>query len=87
MLGDARVLHRALTHSSHVHEKTLIDGSDALRDNEQLEFLGDAVLGFLISESLVAPLDRGGRDCLAGSRDREGCLSHSSKGSVVNIRS
>jgi ribonuclease III len=60
---DREILHRALTHSSHVHEKTLIDGRDALRDNEQLEFLGDAVLGFLISESLVArnPSHREGR--------------------------
>ncbi len=48
------VLDRALTHSSHVHEKTLSGEDQALQDNEQLEFLGDAVLGFLISESLVA---------------------------------
>jgi ribonuclease III len=60
---DRELLHRALTHSSHVHEKTLVEKSDALRDNEQLEFLGDAVLGFLISESLVArnPGHREGR--------------------------
>ena len=51
---DRAVLDRALTHSSHVHEKTLSGEAQALQDNEQLEFLGDAVLGFLISESLVA---------------------------------
>jgi ribonuclease III len=49
---NREVLHRALTHSSHVHEKTL--AGDSQSHNEQLEFLGDAVLGFIISESLVA---------------------------------
>ena len=44
------LLRRALSHSSHVHEQP----SDDSCDNEQMEFLGDAVLGFLISESLVA---------------------------------
>jgi ribonuclease-3 len=48
------LLYRALTHSSHANEKQagkLL--SATLADNEQLEFLGDAVLGFLISEDLV----------------------------------
>jgi ribonuclease-3 len=60
---NREILHRALTHSSHVHEKSLVEKSDTLRDNEQLEFLGDAVLGFLISECLVArnPGHREGR--------------------------
>lgn len=40
---DAALLKRALTHSS--------AGDD---DNEQLEFLGDRILGFLISEMLVS---------------------------------
>jgi len=47
---DGQILNRALTHSSHRHEK----GGQALRDNEQLEFLGDSILGFLVSETLVA---------------------------------
>jgi ribonuclease-3 len=46
------LLERALTHSSHVHEKGAGAGA-ALRDNEQLEFLGDSILGFLVSEALV----------------------------------
>src|SRR5579872_3196178 len=50
---DRAILDRALTHSSLVHEKTAGDGPDTLQDNEQLEFLGDSVLGFLVSESLV----------------------------------
>ena len=45
---NADLLQQALTHSSHANEKNLGHG-----DNEQLEFLGDAVLGFLISDFLV----------------------------------
>src|SRR5580704_8440067 len=51
--ADREILRRALTHSSHVHEQVLVDGEAASRDNEQLEFLGDSVLGFLISEDLM----------------------------------
>ena len=47
------VLLRALTHSSRVHESQAPESSDLPADNEQMEFLGDAVLGFLVSESLV----------------------------------
>jgi len=47
---DATLLTRALTHSSHTHET--LGGQDC-SDNEQLEFLGDAVLGFLVSARLV----------------------------------
>ena len=48
---DRSLLERALTHKSHVYEK-LASGS-TLGDNEQLEFLGDAILGFVVSECLV----------------------------------
>jgi len=51
--ADRELLCRALTHSSHVHEQAAAGGPEALRDNEQLEFLGDSVLGFLISEELL----------------------------------
>jgi ribonuclease-3 len=37
------LLKRALTHRSYLNEN-----SDALEDNERLEFLGDAVLGFVV---------------------------------------
>jgi len=47
---DRALLWRALTHSSHTHE-TL--GPEAGQDNEQMEFLGDAVLGFVVSARLV----------------------------------
>src|SRR2546422_10386920 len=53
--GNRELLERALTHSSHVHEKAMGAGAP-LEDNEQLEFLGDSILGFLISEALVERL-------------------------------
>ncbi len=52
---NREVLERALTHSSHVHERPA-GNTTPLADNEQLEFLGDAILGFLISEALVEQL-------------------------------
>ena len=48
---DRELLERALTHKSKVYEKSA-EGQIAA-DNEQLEFLGDAILGFAVSESLV----------------------------------
>ena len=51
---NRELLLRALTHSSRVHESQAAELSDPSSDNEQMEFLGDAVLGFLVSESLVA---------------------------------
>jgi ribonuclease-3 len=44
---DSQLLKKALTHSSHAHEQISDDG-----DSEQLEFLGDAVLGFIVSDLL-----------------------------------
>ncbi len=42
---DRSLLVRALTHRSFVNES----GRDNLKNNESLEFLGDAVLGFIDS--------------------------------------
>ena len=50
--SDSQMLRRALIHSSHAHEVRTGPGSPE-HDNEQLEFLGDSILGFLISEALV----------------------------------
>lgn len=58
---DRELLIRALTHRSWVSER---DASRPERiDNEQLEFLGDSILGFLVSEALVRrhPTVREGR--------------------------
>src|ERR1043166_4501840 len=44
---DLHLLEQALTHSSHANERNA-----EVLDNEQLEFLGDAVLGFLVSDFL-----------------------------------
>ncbi len=44
---DPALLHQALVHRSYSHEK----GEE--KNNEPLEFLGDAVLGFLVAELIV----------------------------------
>lgn len=49
---DIGLLNRALTHKSYRFEQAPHAGPPA-QDNEQLEFLGDAVLGFIVSEQLV----------------------------------
>jgi ribonuclease-3 len=46
--GDLGLLDRALTHSSHAHEEP----SPTARDNEPLEFLGDSVLGMVVTDLL-----------------------------------
>jgi len=52
------LLQQALTHSSHAREAESRNGGEAnfvadfVADNEQLEFLGDAVLGFVTSQEL-----------------------------------
>jgi ribonuclease-3 len=48
---DRELLLRALTHRSWVSE---LSPRLPQNDNEQLEFLGDSVLGFLVSEALVS---------------------------------
>ena len=50
--GDRGILLQALTHTSFGHEY-LQDKSIALRDNERLEFLGDAILDVVVSDILL----------------------------------
>jgi ribonuclease-3 len=45
---DRGLLEHALTHRSRVHE----DASGGVFDNESLEFLGDAILGFVVADML-----------------------------------
>ncbi len=48
------LLDQALTHASHARESTATPASGPTRgsDNEQLEFLGDSILGFITSEEV-----------------------------------
>ncbi len=46
--SDLSLLQRALTHSSYLHEHE----DEVLEDNERLEFLGDAVLDFMVAAML-----------------------------------
>jgi ribonuclease-3 len=48
---NRKLLERAITHKSRAYEKNL---HHVLDDNEQLEFLGDSILGFVVSDLLVA---------------------------------
>jgi ribonuclease-3 len=50
--SNQELLRRAFTHTSFANETRTGHGSP-LDDNEQLEFLGDSVLGFLAAEALV----------------------------------
>lgn len=48
--GEVDHLEEALTHRSFSNEQR----KEGLRDNQRLEFLGDSVLGFCVSEALMA---------------------------------
>jgi ribonuclease-3 len=50
--GDRAILLQSLTHTSYGHE-FLQEKSIALRDNERLEFLGDAILDVVVSDILL----------------------------------
>lgn len=61
------VLERALTHRSYTKEKT---GSSRGASNEQLEYLGDTVLGLLVSEHLIRAHPRESEGELSKRRSR-----------------
>ncbi len=50
--GDDTVLMQALTHTSYGHEHHP-EAPVALRDNERLEFLGDAILDAVVTDILL----------------------------------
>lgn len=49
---DRNLFEQALTHSSFAREAESAEGGESHGDNEQLEFLGDAVLAFVVSQEL-----------------------------------
>lgn len=49
---DSSLLERALTHRSLAYETNPESLTDTQADNEQLEFVGDAVLGLIVAEDL-----------------------------------
>jgi ribonuclease-3 len=59
---DRGLLEHAMTHTSRAHE----DPSGGVVDNESLEFLGDAVLGFVIADILFADF----ADCDEGQKSK-----------------
>ena len=73
---DAKLLDRALTHSSAVPELRAARGEDIafagseVQDNERLEFLGDAVLELLTSEFLLKNFPEWTEGQLSKSRAR-----------------
>ncbi|OFZ21723.1 MAG: ribonuclease III [Bdellovibrionales bacterium GWB1_55_8] len=50
--GDRRILLQSLTHTSYGYE-FLQEKTVAMRDNERLEFLGDAILDLVVSDILL----------------------------------
>jgi len=70
--GNRELLGRALTHSSAIPELRAADPGDVqpAENNEQLEFLGDAVLDLLASEYLVEKFPKWSEGQLSKSRAR-----------------
>jgi ribonuclease-3 len=64
---DERLVERALTHSSAAGGPT---GGNAVEDNEQLEYLGDALIGFLVAEYLITSFPDWDEGRLSKSRAR-----------------
>jgi ribonuclease III len=64
---DRRQLVQALTHRSHSSERST---DAAASDNEKLEFLGDAVLGMIVSAELVRAFPSWSEGQLSKSRSR-----------------
>lgn len=65
--GDRAVLLQALTHKSYGHE-FYQEKPIALRDNERLEFLGDAILDVIVSDMLLEAFPNGSEGQLSKMR-------------------
>lgn len=75
---DRRHLTRALTHRSRVAEDP-----DYTGDNEQLEFLGDSVLGFITSEALLQAMPEASEGSLSLLKGYLVSASHLHKSAVA----
>ena len=74
---DKSLLHRALTHKSY----------DNVSNNEKLEFLGDRVLGLVISKTLLEKFQMKKRyNCkYANLVNKKTCVKHSQKNKFKKI--
>ncbi len=73
--NDLPLLEQALVHRSYINENPAL----AATSNERMEFLGDAILGLVIAESLyhrLPYLDEGGMTKLRSSLVRRDTLAH-----------
>ncbi len=61
---DRELLQTAFIHSSYVNESQ----DDSLSDNERLEFLGDSILGYVVSEILYERFPEASEGILTGMR-------------------
>ncbi|PYU95024.1 MAG: ribonuclease III [Acidobacteria bacterium] len=71
---NCQLLLEALTHSSYARE-----ASDRVRDNERMEFLGDAVLNFLVSVRLADTFPQYSEGSLSRARARLVSAEHLAK--------
>jgi ribonuclease-3 len=65
--GDRAILLQSLTHTSYGHE-FLQKNPIAMRDNERLEFLGDAILDVIVSDILLEAFPNGNEGHLSKMR-------------------
>lgn len=72
--ANRALLERALTHRSWTAEQT--EARRATGDNEQLEFLGDSVLGLVVSEALLTAHPALSEGQLSRMKARLVCASH-----------
>lgn len=72
--GNRKLLDRALTHRSWISEQIGEKRDDG--DNEQLEFLGDSLLGFIVSEALFLAHPGMSEGQLSQSKAQLVCTTH-----------
>lgn len=70
--ADRRLLDQALTHSSYVHEHA---ASGPVQDNERLEFLGDAIINFVVADMIYHHFPNAPEGRMARARSQLVCES------------